>query len=302
MSILPFEEARERYFTRADRKYEREIAALYRESLDEIRKEMSKIYEKYAVNGILTRAEMTKYNRLATLEKNVLDALSPAVRKGIQTIDRLKPIEYGEAFFRTSWAVDSASGVNLTWGPLDKATIAANLDNPFYITSTERLTGTLKGAVRNTINNGLALGQSYTEMMRDIKGLVNLKNFETMRILRTELHDAQEAGIADSYDSALEQGINGRVIWIATLDGKTRDTHGAMDGVARDEDGMFRGAIGEAPYPGWEGLPAGERIACRCDIRFEIEGFAPEIRRSREDGLVPQQTYEQWKNDRKTFK
>lgn len=302
MGIIKFEEARDRYFTRAERRYEAEIAALYRESLDEIRKEMSKIYEKYAVNGILTKAQMTKYNRLATLEKNVLDSLSPAVRASIRIIDRMKPTEYGEAFFRTAWAVDSATRVALTWGPLDKAAIAANLDNPFYLTSTERLTSTLKGAVRNTINNGLALGQSYTEMMKDIKDLVNLKNFETMRILRTELHDAQEAGIADSYDAALEQGINGKVVWIATLDGKTRDSHQEMDGVARDEDGMFRGSIGETPYPGWEGLPASDRINCRCDIRFEIEGFAPEIRRARDDGLVPQQTYDQWKSHRQTFK
>lgn len=262
MTLPELEEARQRYFTRADRKYEREIAAVYRESLDKIRADMSKIYERYSVNGILTRADMTKYNRLATLEKNVLSALSPAVRKGIATIDKLKPIEYGEAYFRTAWAVDVATGVNLTWGPLDKAAIAANLDNPFYLTSTEKLTGTLKGAVRNTINNGLTLGQSYPEMMKDIKDLVNLKNFETMRILRTELHDAQEAGISDSYDTAKEQGINGKVIWVSTLDGNTRDTHQQMDGVERDEDGMFRGAIGEAPYPGWEGLPAGERINC----------------------------------------
>jgi hypothetical protein len=75
-----------------------------------------------------------------------------------------------------------------------------------------------------------------------------------------------------------------------------------MDGVVRDEDGMFRGAIGETPYPGWEGLEASQRIHCRCDIRFEIEGFEPTIRRDREGGILPYQTYDTWKEDRQTFK
>lgn len=301
LSLVSLEEARERYFTRAERKYEREVAALYRKSLDKIRAEMSRIYDKYAVDGVLTKVEMTRYNRLATLEQNVLASLSPAVRKSIKTIDRLKPEEYGQAFFRTAHAIEGGARVALTWGPLDKDAIRANLDNVFYQTSTERLTQTLKGAVRNTINNGLALGQSYPEMMKDIKDLVNLKNFETMRILRTELHDAQEAGTADSYDAALEQGVNGKVVWIATLDGKTRDTHQEMDGVERDEDGYFHGSIGKAEYPGDPNLPAAERCNCRCTTRFEIEGFAPEIRRSREDGLIPQQTYKEWKEDHPAF-
>ena len=302
LSLVSLEETRERYFTRAERKYEREVAALYRESLDKIRAEMSRIYEKYAVDGVLTKVEMTRYNRLATLEQNVLASLSPAVRKSIKTIDRLKPEEYGQAFFRTAHALESEAQVALTWGPLDRSAIAENLDNPFFKTGTERVVLTLPGEIRNTINHGLALGQSYTEMMKDVKDLVNKKNYETMRILRTELHAAQEAGTMDSYEEAKAQGINGKEIWIATLDGSTRDTHQEMDGVERSEDGYFHGAIGMAEYPGDPNLDAGERINCRCDIRFEIEGFSPEIRRSREDGLIPQQTYNEWAKDRKLFK
>jgi hypothetical protein len=301
-TLSDLETRRTRYFDLAEKRYERQIAALYKESLATIRADMAKIYDKYAKDGILTKAEMTKYNRLASMEEKIYNDLKPAVRASVGTINKLKPAEYGEAFFRTAWAMDNATGVALDWGPLDKKAIVANLDNPFYQTATERLTGTLKGEVRNAINTGLALGQSYPQMMADLKKLVNLKNFETMRILRTELHAAQEAGIVDSYDEAKEQGIEGRTVWIATLDGNTRDSHQAMDGVARDDDGMFRGAIGEAPYPGWSGLDAANRINCRCDARFEVEGFEPKIRRSREDGLIPYQTYPEWVKDKKLFK
>lgn len=301
-TLNELENRRSRYFNLAEKRYEREIAALYKQSLATIRADMAKIYDKYAKDGILTKAEMTRYNRLASMEKKIYNDLAPAVRASVGTINKLKPNEYGEAFFRTAWAVDNSTGVALDWGPLDKKAIVANLDNPFYQTATERLTGTLKGEVRNAIHTGLALGQSYPQMMKDLKKLVNLKNFETMRILRTELHSAQEAGIVDSYNEANAQGIEGRTVWIATLDGSTRPTHQAMDGKARNEDGYFVGAIGRARYPGDPDLPADERSSCRCDARFEVDGFEPQIRRSREDGLIPYQTYPEWVKDKKLFK
>jgi len=297
-----YEDRRSLYFTRAERDYTKQVAKVMRDALDEIRSKMSKIYEKYAVNGILTKAQMTQYNRLATLEAEVIGIMKPAEKAALKIIDKLRPEEYGEAFFRTAWAVDNATGVGLKWGPLNKDTVIANLDNPFYTSAKESILVNTVPQFRNAINKGLALGESYPQMMADIKKVVNGKNYEIMRVLVTELHNSQEAGTADSYDTALEQGVNGKVVWIATLDDRTRETHQQMDGVERDEDGMFRGAVGETPYPGWEGMEAAERIACRCDIRFEIEGFEPTVRRSREDGILPSQNYDTWIKDKQVFK
>jgi len=295
------EDARERYFASVEKKYEREVAALFRDNLDEIRVEMAKIYDKYAVNGLLTKAEMTRYNRLASLEKKVQEIVKPSIAQSKAIIKRLKPEEYGEAFFRTAWAFDNATGVALDWGALDKQAIAANLENVFHEVAIKNWGNEALSKIRTTISNGLALGQSYHDMMKDVKAYINAENYKIMRILRTELHDSQEAGTAASYDEALKQGVEGKVVWISTLDGRTRDSHASMDGVERDDDGMFRGSIGEAPYPGWEGLPAGERIQCRCDVRFEIADLAPELRRSKEEGVIPYQTYPEWKEDHKTF-
>ena len=71
MSLEADEKKRELYFARIEKTYEKEVAVIFKTALDEIRVEMSKIYERYAVNGVLTRAQMTQYNRLATLEQNV---------------------------------------------------------------------------------------------------------------------------------------------------------------------------------------------------------------------------------------
>lgn len=302
MSLEADEKKRELYFARIEKQYEKEVASIFKTALNEIRVEMSKIYERYAVDGVLTRAQMTQYNRLATLEQNIRDIMHPAARQATRLIDKLKPEEYGEAFFRTGWAMDNAAGVALKWGPLNKEAVVTALENPFFDAAKKAYWFNVDNRISVALNNGLALGQSYPQMMADLKDMVNRDNYEIMRVLRTELHNSQEAGTADGYDEALAQGIQGRVVWISTLDGRTRESHQAMDGVYRDDDGMFRGAIGEAPYPGWEGLPAEERINCRCDIRFEIEGFEPDIRRSRDDGVLPYQPYDEWVNDKTVFK
>ena len=75
MSLESNERARETYFLKVEKQYEKEMAKIFRDALDEIRVEMSKIYEKYAVNGVLTNAQMTQYNRLLTLQNNIKDII-----------------------------------------------------------------------------------------------------------------------------------------------------------------------------------------------------------------------------------
>jgi hypothetical protein len=36
---------------------------------------------------------------------------------------------------------------------------------------------------------------------------------------------------------------------------------------------------------------------CRCGIRMDIEGYSPELRRSREQGIIPYQTYSDWESE-----
>jgi SPP1 gp7 family putative phage head morphogenesis protein len=280
--------------------YERRVAAVLRKALDEIRAEMSKIYEKYAVNGILTKAEMTRYARYAAMETNIVGKLSPVIRASMDTIKRLQPDQYQAAFFRAAWEIDNAAGVALNWGIINTDAIRAaySITDPENKAMAEALKNyslNARGKIRKALNNGLAQGKSYPAMARDLKDALNKTNFEAMRIIRTEGQSAIAAGTADAYDRAIEDGVDGGVFWAATLDARTRDQHQAMDGQERDKDGLFHFPNGEtAPYPGWEGLSAENRINCRCHLRFGIAGYSPQLRRTRDQGLIPYQTYSDW--------
>ena len=54
-------------------KYSKQIQQALLDALTSIYGEMTKIYDKYAVDGLLTKVEMTKYNKYQTMEKQILD-------------------------------------------------------------------------------------------------------------------------------------------------------------------------------------------------------------------------------------
>lgn len=273
--------------------YERRIARELRVALDAIRADLVRIYDKYAVNGVLTHAEMTKYNRLAALEKQVLGHVTPAVRATVTEIRRLGPDVYEQAFFRAGWTIDNGAGIRLDWGPLKREQVLAAVTNEMSKIAIENYRQTTTAPFRRAINQGLLQGKSYTAMARDLKHAVDMKAYQAIRIARTEGQTAINAGTDLAYNEAMEQGVEMGVQWMATLDDATRDSHGEMDGVMRDDDGIFRPI--NAPYPAWEGLPAEERINCRCNTIPVIEGFEPGLRRTRDEGVGPYQSYEEWK-------
>lgn len=284
-------------------KYERKVMLVYADALRKMRGEMVKLYEKYAIEGKLTLAEMTKYNRYASMEKEMISILTPALKQSIADIDRLTPDMYEESFFRYAWAIDNATGLRLQWGTVDKKTILANLLNNFSKISRERYGFEAKLYIRQALNNGLSLGKGIVQMSADLKKALNTSAYNAIRILRTEGRTAQSAGQEYTYLQAKKKGIDGREIWDATLDGRTRPSHGAMDGASKTDEGWVllnggttAGPNGElAMYPGDPNLSAGERINCRCRLRFEIEGYSPQLRRIRGEGVQPYQTYMQWK-------
>ncbi len=291
--------------------YEVEVNVALRNSLDQIRIDMAKIYDKYAVNGKLSLADMTRYNRLTTMEKSVTASMSEATRKNVRTFNRLRPDMYQESFFRYAWAIDQDAGVNLAWGVLNRDVVLENLASEFYRISRATYGPEARATVRRAMNQGLAQGKSYTSMMKDIKKAFNITSGRAMRIVRTEGQTAMSAGQDDVYTRAEAKGIKGDRIWDSTLDSRTRPTspkqkanHRVMDGqVKAQPDDTFQSGYfilsdgTRAPFPAWQGMSADQRIHCRCRERFQIAEYPPQVRRSRSEGVIPFTNYSTWQKN-----
>ena len=156
----------------------------------------------------------------------------------------------------------------------------------------ERIAGHVNDAdnkVKELIYDGIVQGQSYSDVAKGIKERFDITASKAETIARTESHRAREMGNMAATIEAAEMGINMMRRWLATLDGRTRDTHGAMDGQeieVYDDNGEF--AFFESPeggsalYPGGFGI-ASEDINCRCSTIDIVKGYEPTTRRARDE-------------------
>lgn len=278
-------------------RYEATTRKFYRQQLDAIRTDIAKLYERYAKNGVLTHAEMSKYNRMAGLDKQLTEILGPSARANKSLIDKMAGVEYEEGFYRFAWAIDQESGAALQWGLLNPDSVRASVANPLREIAVTRLRANGRFRIRTAITQGLIRGESYPNMMRGIRDAINGNANDAMRIIRTEGQRAQVLGQQESYNKARDLGVEVQDIWDATLDSRTRTDHGALDNVPAEVDSAgnryWNTAVGRVSGPLRSGVASFD-ISCRCRITGGIQGYEPKLRRVRDKGVVPYQTYREW--------
>ena len=272
---------------------ERELAGIYADVLSEIREKLARVYERYAVAGELTRAEMTKYNRLTALEKELNRVMGHGTQLAHNSINRLTADMYQESFFRYGWAIDSDTGLRLNWGVFRPEAIRAAVENPLADIAFDRLRQVSRERIRRTVASGLIRGDSFDRMAREMRRGLALTQSDALRIARTEGGRAQTLGQLECYQKADDLGVGIREFWMASLDDRTRDSHGEMDGVEKTESGFPFPGLGFVEGPRLTGVAA-EDINCRCTIRPQVGELAPELRRDRERGIVPFENYNEW--------
>lgn len=103
-------------------------------------------------------------------------------------------------------------------------------------------------------------------------------------IARTESITALRAGQNEAMKQLIETGEVGtedvRKIWSAALDGRTRDSHEALDGTEIGVDEAFISGGSSLMYPGDSSLGAqpGEIIQCRCSVSYRIDFIGKGVR------------------------
>lgn len=283
----------------------RDLTRQYKLARKNILFEISEAYRKYGdAEGVLTFEEMAKYNRMRNLEKQIdaeIKSLYGSSRKAITA--SLKK-SYAETYYYTGYALESSVGVKLGFGLLDSAKVEAAVLNKYdKITWPKRLQShaqDLAAKVKQEVTQGLIQGKPYSETARMISKQTDISYGKAIRISQTETHRASMEGINSGFEktqaAADRLGIEIEKVWTATLDNRTRDTHGQMDGQVADEDGMFTLPGGaKTAGPGLSGI-AEEDINCRCTIRTGIKSIPPKVRRDNETGkIIKYQNYAEWK-------
>ena len=121
----------------------------------------------------------------------------------------------------------------------------------------------LQKKIAGEISRGIAGGQLYTEIARNVAGYARIPKNNAMRIVRTEAHRIQTKATMDACKKAESKGADVVKQWDASLDKRTRGSHRRLDGEIRELDEPFSNGL---QYPGDPDGDASEVINCRCAL------------------------------------
>lgn len=145
-----------------------------------------------------------------------------------------------------------------------------------------------KQKIVSNITQAVLQGKSIPEIAKSMQTVVGMNKASAVRNARTAMTGAQNAGRQQAYERAAAMGIKLQKEWIATLDGRTRHSHGMADGQKVDINGMFSVGGCKMRYPGdVANGTAAEIYNCRCTM-CTVE--PPEIMQGEE----PRMTYSEW--------
>jgi hypothetical protein len=286
------------------KKAEKEIVKNYKIALKDLKARIALLHEKYAVEGVLTYAEMAKYNRYDELIKSINANLKDITGKNAKLIKGLAAEAYQESYYRTAFFLESGVQAKLGYGLINPDTIKAAVQNPIsgltLNQTLEKNRANIILKIRQEVTQGLIKGEPYSKMAKRFTDTLGGDAYKATRVAQTEAHRCMTEGTLQSGHHAAERGVDMLKVWDATLDGKTRDSHQALDqqkvGVDDDFTSPVTGATGPGPRLMGD---AAEDCNCRCSTRFEIKGYAPSKRYAREEegkrGKVIEYTnYEDW--------
>lgn len=118
--------------------------------------------------------------------------------------------------------------------------------------------------LKNALAEGVLAGESIPELKDRVKAIFyNRADSNSETIARTEVLSSNNAGTLYGYK---QSGVVEQKEWLATLDGRTRDAHSAVNGEQVDVDEMFEVDGEELEYPGDPNGSAENIINCRCTI------------------------------------
>jgi len=136
----------------------------------------------------------------------------------------------------------------------------------------------LFGQVAGEVQKGISAGESIPEMAERVEaslldGGAHVWRGRAETVARTEALSAYNGGTDEAMRAMADEfGFQLEKVWLASMDGRTRDSHFTADGQRVPLDGLFNVGGFFAPLPGAEVLPPEERINCRCSVLYVEPG------------------------------
>lgn len=257
-------------------KWEKDFFSYQLDTEEEVLKELGKQYEaalsqinekiKLLQADELTQSKAYQLQYQQALKGQIEGILEKLHGDEYSTIQGYLSEAYKDGFIGTMYSL-AGQGIPLIM-PIDQAAaVKAILTDSKISEGLYKALGVdtkeLKTAIRQEITRGIATGQAYADIARNVANVSKAPLARAKTIVRTEGHRVQQASAMDAQIAAKEKGADVVKQWDSTLDGRTRTTHRHLDGQIREIDEPFEVGGMKAQAPGYFGDPA-EDCNCRC--------------------------------------
>lgn len=252
---------------------ERQIKSLYTKSYQEMKAAAAEILAKIEMNPEMSLSQkmalMTRYDRLNTLSEQLASVAYKANSEAHKLINNEMVNVYDINY--------NGSAEDLGFSLIDRTAIKKVLtksENPFdKISSLYDKTG-IKNQMKGQLLTGLLKGEGISKIARRLKEVSEKNLKDSIRIARTETTRVQNSAKTDIGKEGQRLGFDMEKVWVATTDGRVREDHLAMNGVAVPQDEPFVLPDGsKMMFPGdvSMGADVSQVVNCRCTIVERIK-------------------------------
>lgn len=297
------------------RSLDRRIASVYGAALADVKNQMDEFmatferedakYRKRVENGSATEAQYRKWRRDQVMDSNRFKALVKSLSADLTRHTEIAmalvngelPEIYAEAMNHGTFEVERGTTIETAFTLYDRSTVMGLLrDQPdLYPTAAVNKAKQQRWDrqhIVSAVTQGLLAGDPMDRIADRMRRVVGMDAAVAARAARTCVTAAENSGRVDSYRRAERLGIRVRKQWLATLDGRTRSSHRALDGESVEVEEEFSNGL---KYPGDPSGPGRERYNCRCTLVADLAEFpAEQVNRASKLGDM---SYAEWKQE-----
>lgn len=308
---------------------EKRIATIYRTAAAELSDTITEYFQRFAKQdeakrkqleaGEITKQQYRQWRlntiargeRFTALRDKLAERMTEANTVAVAYINDLTPTIYSLNRNYMAYEIERVVG-NISFTLFDESTVRRLIAEqpdlmPYYPKDKAVKRGIDlawgKQQITSQVTSGILQGDSIPDLAKRIRAAIpEMNRAASVRTARTAVTSAQNGGRMASYKYASDMGIKVRKVWVATKDGRTRDSHRKLDGKTVDWNESFNSILGKIRYPGDTKAKPGNLYNCRCRIRTEVpRELEAEPRKMRvrdpktgKNVLVNEMTYSEW--------
>lgn len=317
------EKATEREFKRLKAKikdvYQQAYEDIYKKNLEFVKRHEKKEaqYRQMLADGKISQADFDAWMRGQVFQgkqweakrKQMQETLLNADKVARQMINDSRYSVFAENANFIGYELEKDAGVMTSFGLYDANSVRRLLMEEPDLLPPRKIPGRDESykwynrQIQTAITQGIIQGEDIRRISQRVAQQTGESNMKAaLRNARTMHTGAQNAGRIEGMHQAQRLGIKVQKQWMATLDGRTRDSHRDLDGKVADVDEPFKSALGKIMYPGDHTAHPGNVWNCRCTLVTVYPEYPDEMMKRRDNEtkeVIDNMTYREWERKKR---